>query len=117
MIVGPAGDKLLDHLSERLPYLQLCDRYRLRPDAWMKLEVLRALGDLAQDGTVRELRPDHQGCDVSMVVEGAEWWLAVRSLLTSYAGAGRGARTTIASVEEVAREIDKVRGLATLSGG
>lgn len=110
-------DALLEHLAARVSYFQLFDRHRLRPDAWMKIETLSVLGDLARAGAIRDLRPDYQGCDVSMVREGAQWWLAVRGLITSYTSTGRGARTTIASVEEVAREVDRIRGLSTLSGG
>ncbi|MSQ23651.1 MAG: hypothetical protein EXR58_03730 [Chloroflexi bacterium] len=111
------GEALLQHFEERLAYFQICDRHRLRPDAWMKIEVLRVLHDEANAGVVHALRPDRQGGDASFEAGGTEWWLTVRGLITSYAGTGREARPTVASVEEVAREMDKVRGLATLSGG
>lgn len=117
MTRGGLWDALLNHFEARLPYFQLCDRHRLRPDGWMKLEVLRVLENTRPGEPVQGARPDRQGCDVWFAADGGEWWLAVRGLITSYAGSGRDARPTIASVEELARELDKVRGLATLSGG
>lgn len=110
-------DAILDHLEARLPYFKVCDRHRLRPDGWMKLEVLNILENVARGQSVKDARPDRQGCDVWFDTGEGEWWLAVRGLITSYAGAGRDARPTIASVEELARELDKVRGLSTLAGG
>jgi len=107
---------LLAHLEERASYFQLFDRYRMRPDAWMKVETLAVLNSLNGLG-IRDVRPDRQGCDVSFATAEGDHWLAVKGLLTSYAGAGPNARPTIASVEETAREMDKLRGLSTLSGG
>src|SRR5437867_4359329 len=98
---NPVWEALLGHFDARPGYFRVCDRHRLRPDAWMKVETLVALHDLADKGVVREIRPDRQGCDVSFVTGGGEWWLAIRGLLTSYAGARREARPTLASVEEV----------------
>jgi hypothetical protein len=112
----PVWDRLLDHFVERAGALRIADRHRLRPDAWMKLETLELLHGLGT-GVAREIRPDRQGADVSFVAAEGEWWLAVRGLITSYAGAAREARSTLASVEEVTREMDKLRGLSTLSGG
>jgi hypothetical protein len=110
-------DALLGHFEARASYFQICDRHRLRPDAWMKVEALQVLHSLENQGQVRQIRPDRQGADVSFVAEGGEWWLALRGLLTSYAGAGRNAPSTLASIEAVTREMDKLRGLSTLSGG
>ena len=82
---------LLAHFEARPGYFQLFDRYRMRPD--------------------------RQGCDVWFSTGDSEYWLAVKGLITSYAGAPPGARTTLLSIEEVAREMDKLRGLSMLSGG
>ena len=110
-------DAFIAHFELRAEYFQLFDRFRLRPDEWMKAEVLVCLAKLELAGQVRALRPNRQGCDVSFTTDEGESWLAVKGLLTSYAGAGRDARPTIVSVEEISRELDKLRGLATLSGG
>ena len=109
-------DAIMGALEARADYFRIFDRYRLRPDAWLKVEVLHVLAAAGQAAGVRDLRPDRQGCDVSFATPDKEYWLAVKGLLTSYAGAARE-RSTIAAVEEVAREMDKLRGLSTLSGG
>jgi hypothetical protein len=108
-------NRLTTHLAERENYFRLFDRHRMRPDAWLKVEVIAAL---SQDRSgVREVRPDRQGCDVWLKTGGQEIWLGIRGLITSYAGSGPHARPTIASVEEISREMDKLTGLATLGGG
>ncbi len=107
---------LFAHLAERDAYFRLFDRHRMRPDAWLKVEVLRVL-DEARGKLVTEIRPDRQGCDVWFEAGGQEIWLGIRGLLTSYAGAGRDARPTVASVAEVTRDMEKLTGLATLGGG
>jgi hypothetical protein len=112
----PIWDALMSQLEARSDYFRLFDRHRTRPDAWLKIECMYALSQLDR-GTVRDARSDRQGCDVWFATADGEGWLATKGLLTSYAGAGRDARPTIASVEEISRELDKLRGLATLSGG
>ncbi|HZT06658.1 MAG TPA: hypothetical protein VFC51_06475 [Chloroflexota bacterium] len=107
---------LLDHFEARADYFRIFDRYRMRPDSWLQVEALATLLPLA-GSRIRDLRPDHHGCDVWLATADGEWWLMVQSLLTSYAGAGRDARPTVISVEQVAREMDKLSGLAMLSGG
>ena len=109
-------EALLGHFAARPAYFQLFDRYRLRPDAWLKIEALSVITPLV-GSTLREARPDRQGCDVWFAGPEGERWLAVKGLITSYAGAGREVRQTLISVEEVAREMDKLRGLSTLAGG
>ena len=108
---------LVAHLEERAEYFRLFDRHRIRPDPWLKVEALRVVSDARRSGGVRDVRPDRQGCDLWFSTGDDACWLATRGLITSYAGAGREARPTIAAVEEVAREMDKLRGLATLAGG
>jgi hypothetical protein len=110
-------DAIIAHFEARSAYFQLFHRFRIRPDEWLKAEVLHCLVELEQAGQARSLRPNRQGCDVSFATSEGETWLAVKALLTSYAGAGRDARPTVLSVEEIARELDKLRGLATLGGG
>ena len=107
---------LLGHFEARAAYFQLFDRYRLRPDAWLKIEVLSVITPLVGK-TLREARPDRQGCDVWFAGVEGERWMAVKGLLTSYAGAGRDVPQTLISVEQVSREMDKLRGLSTLAGG
>src|SRR5437016_5179108 len=107
---------LLGHFEARPSYFQLFDRYRMRPDAWLKVEALSVINGLPRE-QVRDVRPDRQGCDVWYSASDGEYWLAVKGLITSYAGAPPGARTTLLSIEEVAREMDKLRGLSMLSGG
>jgi hypothetical protein len=107
---------LLGHIEARASYFSLFDRYRMRPDAWLKVETLAVLAPLV-GSSVKQMRPDRQGCDVWLGTADGEYWLTVKGLLTSYAGAGREARSTIVAVEETAREMDKLRGLSTLSGG
>jgi len=114
--VDSVWQALLDHFQERAAYFQLFDRHRMRPDAWLKVEVLEVISELTRS-TVRDVRPDRQGCDVWFSTAGGEYWLAVKGVITSYAGAPPGARPTLVSVEEVAREMDKLRGLSMLSGG
>jgi hypothetical protein len=108
-------NRLITHLAEREEYFRLFDRFRIRPDPWLKVEVLAALSRVR--GDVREIRPDRQGCDVWFKIGGQDVWLGIRGLITSYAGSGPHARPTIAAVEEVSRELDKLTGLATLGGG
>jgi hypothetical protein len=112
-----AWDAIMAGLGERGSFFDLFDRYRMRPDAWLKIEVLHTLSGLTGPGGIRELRPDRQGCDLWFKSDAAEWWLAVKGLITSYAGAAREARPTVVSIEEIARELDKLRGLAALAGG
>src|SRR5690349_13224684 len=99
----------MGHLESRDDYFRLVDRHRTRPDTWLKLEALYALE--SRPGLVRSARSDRQGCDVWFSAPDGEGWLATKGLITSYAGAGRDARPTIASVEEISRELDKLRGL------
>jgi len=108
-------DALFEHLRSRAEYFRLFDRYRLRPDAWLKIEAMAALS--GAQPPPKELRHDRQGCDLWFSAEGGEWWLAIKGLITSYAGNAREARQTLISVEEVAKELDRLRGLSTLSGG
>jgi hypothetical protein len=108
---------LVAHVEGKAEYFRLFDRHRLRPDPWLKVEALSVVSGARRAGGVRDVRPDRQGCDVWFSTPEGEHWLAARGLITSYAGGGRDARPTIASVEEVAREMDKLGGLATLSGG
>ena len=107
---------LFAHFAEREDYFRLFDLRRIRPDPWLKIEVLHVL-DGARGKLVSEIRPDRQGCDVWFKTGGQEIWLGIRGLLTSYAGAGREARPTVASVAEVTRDMEKLTGLATLGGG
>jgi hypothetical protein len=109
-------NRLTTHLAEREDYFRLFDRFRMRPDAWLKVEVLAALSRERGSG-VGEIRPDRQGCEVWFKAGGQDVWLGIRGLITSYAGSGPQARPTIASVEEVSRDMDKLTGLATLGGG
>src|SRR5947208_316782 len=109
--MDPIWDVLMRHLEARADYFRLFDRHRSRPDAWLKVEALYALSQVP-DGLVRSARADRQGCDVWFGTADGEGWLATKGLITSYAGAGRDARPTIASVEEISREFDKLRGLA-----
>jgi hypothetical protein len=104
----------MERFEQRLEYFRLFDAQHLVPNEWMKVEALAAL---AGAGDVRQLRADRQGCDLWFQAGGQEWWMAVRGLATSYAGAGPNARPTVASVEALAREIDKIKGLAGLAGG
>ena len=67
---SPVWDALLGHFESRDSYFQVCDRHRLRPDAWMKIETLQVLHGLAGQSGVREIRPDRQGADVSFVAGG-----------------------------------------------
>lgn len=110
-------DALMAHLEARAHYFRLFDRHRIRPDPWLQAEALAVVADGARADLVRDVRPDRQGCDLWFSTGPSEYWLATKGLITSYAGAGRDVRPTLASVEEVAREMDKLRGLATLSGG
>jgi hypothetical protein len=110
-------DLLVQRIRDRAEYFKVFDRFRLRPDAWLKVEVLATLSELERSGSVHHLRPDRQGCDVSFTAGEDECWLAVKGLITSYAGNARDVRSTLVSVEEISKELDKLRGLATLSGG
>jgi hypothetical protein len=105
------------HLESRADYFGLFDRHRLRPDSWLKIEMLHVVGEAASQGLVREVRPDRQGCDLWFSAGGVEYWVVTKGLITSYAGGAREARQTVVSMEEVSRDLDKLRGLATLSGG
>ncbi len=107
---------LFAHLAQRDDYFRLFDRHRIHPDAWLKIEVLHVL-EQARGKLVTEVRPDRQGCDVWFKAGGQELWLGIRGLLTSYAGAGREARPTVAAVADVTRDMEKLTGLATLGGG
>jgi hypothetical protein len=109
-------NRVIAHLAEREDYLRLFDRFRMRPDAWLKVEVLAALTK-DRGSRVSDIRLDRQGCDVWFKAGGQDFWLGIRGLITSYAGSGPHARPTIASGEEVSREMDKLTGLATLGGG
>jgi hypothetical protein len=108
---------LIDHLTQRADYFRLFDRYRLRPEPWLKVEVLRALSDARGAGGVSDIRPDRQGCDAWFKAGSRDVWLGIRAVITSYAGAGPNARPTIASVAEVTRDMEKLTALATLGGG
>lgn len=109
-------NRLVGHLAERADYFRLFDRYRMRPDPWLKVEAVWALTQaLGQEANA--VQPDRQGCDIWFRDAGGGVWLGIRGLITSYAGAGPNARPTIALVEEVSRDLDKLVGLATLGGG
>jgi hypothetical protein len=110
-------DALINRVGARSDTFRMLDRFRLRPDPWLKIELIAALTELERDGAVHHLRPDHRGCDVSFNTIDGEYWLAVKGLITSYAGNAREVRSTLPAVEEVARELDKLRGLAGLAGG
>jgi|SRR5579871_5015102 len=113
----PIWDELCAHFEERADYFRIFDRFNLRPDPWLKVECLGVLARAGLSESVRDLRPDRHGCDVWIRTVQGDVWLAVRGLLTSYAGHARGSRPTLASIEEIVREMDKLRGLATLGGG
>lgn len=117
MTVDAIWDRLIAHFEGKADYFRLFDRHRLRPDSWLKIETLQVVGDAASRSLVREVRPDRQGCDLWFSAAGGEYWVVTKGLITSYAGAPREARQTVVSMEEVSRDLDKLRGLATLSGG
>ena len=110
-------DRLMAHFEARADYFRVFDRYRLRPDSWLKVETLYVVGQAAAHGLVRDVRPDRQGCDLWFASPSGEYWVVTKGLITSYAGGAREARQTVVSMEEVSRDLDKLRGLSALSGG
>ena len=110
-------DGLMAHFEARADYLRVFDRHHMRPDAWLKVEILYALGQTFPQGVVREIRPDRQGCDVWFSTAEGECRVVTKGLITSYAGGAGKQRQTVVAMEEVSRDMDKLRGLSTLSGG
>src|SRR5262245_54613339 len=93
--VDQIWDRLMAHFDARADYFRMFDRHHMRPDNWLKTEMLYVLGELLGGGGVREVRPDRQGCDVWFSTPDRECWVVTKGLITSYAGGAREQKQTV----------------------
>lgn len=112
----PVLDAIVAHLTSRQEVLTALARFRQRADPWLKIELLGLLTRLQREGILAAAAHDRQGADLWFKRGDDEVWLTVKTLLTPFAAPPpQPALATL--VTEVQQALNKIAGLAALSGG